>query len=257
MKRIKSLSTFQKAVLLIAAAMALVFTVLYPAIVSRKGFAYRSAILVPREEGGDTVYTGRVRGKEAAFTVSPDKTAVFRYGDTTYGPYSFREDPSAVPKDAGYGRAATGVELRRGEEVLFRGYRLITDSGNRWLFNEDGSVEGNSVVSFTTNDGCTTTDADGNVIDPMEPTASDLVELMTGPELAHKGNMGAWAIGILFCLLAALEVLFADELFRLRMSFRIQNAERAEPSDWELLSRHIAWAVLLIAALVIFILGLR
>ena len=256
MKRFKSLSLYQKAVMLCMAAMVLVFTVLYPATASRRGFAYRNTILVPSQESGDTVYSGRVRGKQAVFTVSPDKTVVFRCGDATYGPYTCREDPSAIPGEyRGLGRAVTGLELRRGEELFFRGCVLRTDSGERWLFNEDGSV-GTSVYSFTS-DGSATIDANGNVIDPMEPTALDLAELMTGPELTHKGNWIGWFGGVFICALTAVLILFADELFRWRMSFRIRDAERAEPSDWEIMSRHIVWAALPVIALILFIIGLR
>ena len=58
-------------------------------------------------------------------------------------------------------------------------------------------------------------------------------------------------------VITALTVLFADELFRGHLSFRIRNADRAEPSDWEIAGRYLSWTALPLLALVVFILGLR
>ena len=38
--------------------------------------------------------------------------------------------------------------------------------------------------------------------------------------------------------------MFADELFRFNLAFRIRDAGRAEPSEWEIAGRYISWAVL-------------
>ena len=52
-------------------------------------------------------------------------------------------------------------------------------------------------------------------------------------------------------------VLFADELFRFNLAFRIRDADRAEPSEWEIAGRYISWAVLPVVALALLIGGLR
>lgn len=45
-----------------------------------------------------------------------------------------------------------------------------------------------------------------------------------------KGNWLIWFAGIFFTALFIVDILFADELFRYRMSFRIREPEKAEPS---------------------------
>ena len=50
--------------------------------------------------------------------------------------------------------------------------------------------------------------------------------------------------------------LFADELFRWDLSFRVRDVEQAEPSDWEIASRYIGWTFCILMALLIFIKGL-
>ena len=52
-------------------------------------------------------------------------------------------------------------------------------------------------------------------------------------------------------------LLFADKLFHLSLSLQIRNADDAEPSDLELAGRYISWAVLPVAAVVCFVLGLQ
>ena len=223
MKKLKSLDRYQKGVFLFMIVMVLAFTAAYFVTTSRKGFAYGDAILIPRQENGSTVYSGKIQGSQASFTVSEGQTVEFQYGDKIYGPYIYQEDPAAVPEDSELKDSLIGVEIRRGNRILFRGGMLEGDS--RWLYNEDGSPEGSGFL-IVTNTGIMT-DENGNIIDPMEPPVS------------------------------VFTILFADELFRWKLSFLIQNADSAQPSDWEIMERYIAWTVLPILSMLLFILGLQ
>lgn len=254
MEKLKELNRYQKGVLLVMIIMALVFAVIYPMTISRVGFAYKDAILVPTEENGNTVYSGKLMGEQAVFTVSEDKTVVFQHGVKTYGPYTAIEDPTAIPKEEEMAEYMTGVEIRNGDEVLFRGG--IFDTGDYyWMYNEDGTS--NMIgFSYVTSDGIER-DENGNIIDPVEPSASTIWDLMNEPELTHKGEGFAWFGAVFICILNALSILFADELFRWNLAFQIRNVDRAEPSDWEIAGRYIGWTVMTIMALVIFIIGLQ
>ncbi len=253
MERIKLLNRYQKSILLGMTVMVLVFSVLYPITLARIGFAYKDAILVPSRENDSTVYAGEMNGKQAFFTVFADKTVEFQYDGKIYGPYTAKEDPTAVPKDTQWADQLTGVELRCGDALLFRG-GVLDDGKTLWLFDEAGNPDGFD-LSVTTSSGVTL-DENGNEIDPLAPSVYTILELMGTPALTHKGHWGAWLGGILICLVAAVHIVFADELFRLYLSFRIYNAEQAEPSDLEMASRYITWTVLPILAIVLFILGL-
>lgn len=253
MERLKGLNRYQKGVLAVMAAMVLVFTVLYPVITSRQGIAYWDSFLVCTQEGDNTVYGGKVNGKPASFTVSPDKAVVFQYGDTTYGPYTLREDPSAVPKGVDMAEDMTGIELMQGDEVFFRG-GVWGDEAYRILYNQDGSeVVGAGIF---VGDGITFTEEDGTVIDPMEPSPYTILDVMEGPELDHAGDWSGYFFGLLFCALTAVSILYADELFRFQLAFQIRNAVDAEPAGWEIASRYITWTVMPVLALVLFVWGL-
>lgn len=253
MERIKNLNTFQKVILVILAVMLVVFAVVYAVTTSRVGYLYKDTILVPGTVGSDTVYTGKVNGEEAVFTVTADKTVTFRYGEKTYGPFTAKKDPTAVPEDDDLAKHMTGVEIRQGEELFFRG-GVLKSGGTLMLYNEDGSWADFGVYA-TMSDG-TTVDSDGNVVDTMSPKAGTILKLMKGPELTHKGNWTGWLCGVFLSIVTAVSILFVDELFRWNLSFQIRNAHRAEPSDWEIAGRYIGWVAIPIMALVVYIMGL-
>ena len=120
-EKFKALDRYQKGVMLAMAAMIVVFAALYAYTIGRVGYEYRDGILVPSEENGATVYSGRVHGRRAEFTVSADGTVEFRRGDTLYGPPTPRgRTPSAVPEEHELKEDMRGVELRCGDEVIFR-----------------------------------------------------------------------------------------------------------------------------------------
>ena len=252
MERIRSLGRYQKGILILMAAMLLLFTALYPIVLSREGFLYRDALLIPSEEGGNTVYAGKIEGQPASFTLYDDRSVQFRYGDATYGPYTAAEAPDAL-QNLDLGDGAVGVELRCGEELVFRGGVLRQGDG-LMLFAEDGSVY--TDIGIMTSGGFIFNE-EGEVIDPNEPSVSDILMVMAGPPLTHKGSWLGWVMGVIACILTAVDILFADELFRLHMAFHISRAEDAEPSEWEIAGRYIGWTVLPAIALVLFIIGLQ
>lgn len=254
MGRIRGLNRYQKWILLFMLAIVLVFTVVYTMTISRTGFAYKDTILIPRQENGSTLYSGKIQGIQAYFTVSADNTVVFQCGNKTYGPYSAAEDITAIPRNKEETEEMTGVELFKGEEILFRG-GVLERGDNLVLYNKDGTFYENSAISIETNYGVV--DEKGNIMDTVEPTASVILDLMRGPKLTHKGDWLTWLGAVGICLLNTICIFFADELFYFALSFRISDIGNAEPSDWEIAGRYIGWTAIPIIALYLFITGLQ
>ncbi len=253
MEKLRALSWFQRAVLILMAVMTVVFLPIYAITVSREGFLYQDALLMPSVQKGDTVYAGKLKGEAASFTVSVEKTVVFRWGEQTYGPYVCKEDPTAVPKEVDFADAMTGVELWCGEELVFRG-GVAHLSDTLLAMKEDGTMGG---IGGSWVAGGLEIDEYGAPKDPMKPKVTTILTLMDGPELTHKGDWGAWFGGALMCAMTAVSILYADELFRWNLSFLIRDAHRAEPSDWELSVRELSWTVMPILALIVFVVGLQ
>ncbi|MBQ7800775.1 MAG: hypothetical protein IJ375_00460 [Oscillospiraceae bacterium] len=226
MERIKNLDLYQKCILLLLIAMLILFTVLYCTASSRVGFEYKDSILIPSYEDDRTVYSGVVQGEQASIAVTAEHVVTFTCGDRSYGPFTAKEDPTAVPDDEDY---MTGVEILEGDEVFFRG-GVFGSGDDLVLFAEDGGITVSAVMS----DG-TVVDGDGNIVDQMAPSASEILRLLAGPELTSRGEWMAWFLGLFVSVITAVSILFADELFRWNMAFRIRDVDRAEPSDWELM----------------------
>jgi len=255
-EKLKSLNHYQKVVLILMIVMAITFWVVYSMTISRVGFEYKDTILVPSQENGNTVYSGKIKGQQARYTVSEDKTVVFQHGDKTFGPYTAKEDSTAIPKDEELAEYMTGVELLQGDSILFRGGVLESGDGY-WLYNEDGTLNNDNFgITYVTSDGIER-DENGNAIDPMVPSASTILNLMNDPKLTHKGEWFVWFGAVFLCVLNALLILFADELFRWNLKFQIRDADHAEPSDWEIAERYVSWTFLTIMALILFITGLQ
>jgi hypothetical protein len=112
------------------------------------------------------------------------------------------------------------------------------------------------MISYTASDGVEY-DMNGNPIDPMEPSPYQIVSLLRGPELTHKGDWTVFLIGVFCAAATAVSILFADELFYLSICFRVENAETAEPSDWYIATRYFSWALLTIFTGAAFFMGLQ
>lgn len=253
MERIKSLTCYEKVVFFLTLAVAAFFSILYPITMAKTGFLYIDTIFIPTEAENATIYSGKLRGVQSRFVVYRDNTAEFYYGEKYYGPYTLKED---VPIAGTSGKGPTGLELCLGDTVLFRG-TVGKDQNSVWLFYEDGRIEtGSRIYATTENRSAVTLDETGNIIDPIKPTAAEILDLLTGPMLRHKGNWQAWAVGVLLCVCNAVSILYADALFQWRLAFQIESVDRVEPSEWELIRRRIGWNAVLLVSLVLFIMGL-
>ena len=257
MDRIRKLDIYQKAIIIVLLVMLLVFCVIYFVVTGREGFRYMDTILVPTTQEGVACYSGKIERKDAVFTIDRDQIVTFCWGDRVCGPYTVKEDATAIPRDVSFAEYMTGIEILEGEGIFFRGGVLKTDGseGSWFVFREDGtnlSIE----ITATMNDG-TVLDMDGNVVDPMEPSVQTLLELISGPEITHKGSWAAWFGCLVLSVITVLSVLYAEEMWIFSMSLRIQAADRAEPTDFELFTRYASWTVLTLLTLVICLVGLQ
>lgn len=132
MERWKRLDRFPKILIMLVVGMAILFAVIYANVIGRVGYLYQDKILVPETVDGTTTYTGRVRSRTAVFTVTADKVVTYRWDNLIYGPYTVVEDATAIPEDVDI-QDMTGVEIRRGEEIFFRG-GVYQSPDSLWIF---------------------------------------------------------------------------------------------------------------------------
>ena len=133
MNRFRELGRFPKILLIALLLMTVVFGAVYGITASRVGYLHNGEIFVPRQENGATLYEATVDGQDCVFTVTED-TVTLVWGSKTYGPYTVREDPTAVPD--GHPQM-TGIEILDGQKVYFRG-GVTDEATDFWLLSEDG-----------------------------------------------------------------------------------------------------------------------
>ena len=237
MNRLRELDRYPKILLIALLVMTVVFAGVYGVMTSRVGYLHNGEIFVPRQENSLTLYETTVDDQLCVFTVTAD-TVKLVWGQKTYGPYTLREDPTAVPEDISF--PMTGIEILDGQKVYFRG-GMTDEVTDFWLLSEDGKNE--FLMSYTLSDGIEY-DMNGNPIDHMKPVPYQIVSLLRGPELTHKGDWIGFLIGVFCAAATAVSILFADELFYLSICFRVENAETAEPSDWYIACRNFSWLLL-------------
>ena len=250
MERIRKLNRYQQALLLLMVLMLIVFTPIYGIASSREGFEYSGKLLLPETKDGTTVYSGKIDGKTASFTVTTDRTVTFRWGDQIFGPYTVSEDPTALPETPGLlDLPLIGMEIRKNGELLFRGG--VLHSGSNWyLYPQDGTTQ------TQTGDILIIYDSQPPANEENEPSLPTILELVSGPKLTSGGDWMSYFYGFLISAANIVHILYADELFRHHLSFRIANAADAEPSELEIAGRYLGWTMLTGLALACFILGL-
>lgn len=252
MNRFRELDRYPKILLIVLLLMAVVFAPIYGITTSRVGYLHNDEIFVPRQEGAVTLYKAEVKGQDCAFTVTDD-TVTLVWGEKAYGPYTLVEDPTAIPPDHTLAPYMTGIEILDGSKIYFRG-GVTEETTDFWLISEDGQHPYS--MTYTLSDGIEY-DMDGNPIDHMKPTPRQIISLLRGSELTHKGEWLSYIMGVFLVLIVAVSILFADELFYLSICTRVQNAETAEPSDWYIACRNFGWLLLAVMTGVAFLMGLR
>ena len=251
-ERIKSLNGERKVMLTVFAVLLTIFTILYCVAAFRKGYAYCDELFLPREEGENTVWSGKLYGAKASFTVMPNNTVRFVWNNKTWDLYTVTEDPSAVPKSMTGSRSLQGIVVRCGEKVIFRGGMERGEAeGHKllYLYMEDGTPYWEMSVSAG---------YDENAAERLvEPDVYTILDLLGGPSLSRRGNWLLWFVGAFTCIMGAVHVLYADEIFRWNMKLTLRSAEGAEPTELYAGSRFILWIAWAAVSFFAFIKGLQ
>ncbi len=251
MKRFQNMSAYFKFLLLLLLAMAILFAPIYASTIARVGFLYRDEIFIPRQEGNAIIYEGTINGSDASFTVE-GATVVFSYAGKTYAPFCITQDSSAVPTEHASNPSIVGYVITEGDALYYRGGAMKLDSGGYFLFDSEETPSHNIIVYA---DGIVT-DADGNIIDTNKPSESTLLTLVNEPTLKHKGTWGMYVLCVVLSVFLVFTILFADELFYMRMALRVSEPELLTPSDWTIAGRYIGDTIGVIVLLVAYLQGL-
>ena len=242
------MSRYRRVLLLVMAAEILVFFIANVLAFLRPGLEYQDTLLYPRTEGELQIYQGRVDGETARFTVTPGGEVSYQWEEYTYGPYQISEDPSAVPD--GY-EGSQGIEIRLGDEVLFRGCYL--PSSTFPLIQEDGeSLWEDSNIYMISGEQIWRNGQEITEREYREPSLSALARVALEPELTRQGNILLYLLITVLAVFNVLQICFPGLFFRRYIRWRVRDPELAEPSDFYIAMERMEWVVLAIVCLVLY-----
>lgn len=242
------MSRYRRVLLLVMAAEILVFFIANVLAFLRPGLEYQDTLLYPRTEGELQIYQGRVDGETARFTVTPGGEVSYQWEEYTYGPYQISEDPSAVPD--GY-EGSQGIEIRLGDEVLFRGCYL--PSSTFPLIQEDGeSLWEDSNIYMISGEKIWRNGQEITEREYREPSLSALARVALGTELTRQGNILLYLLITVLAVFNVLQICFPGLFFRRYIRWRVRDPELAEPSDFYIAMERMEWVVLAIVCLVLY-----
>ena len=242
------MSRYRRVLLLVMAAEILVFFIANVLAFLRPGLEYQDTLLYPRTEGELQIYQGRVDGETARFSVTPGGEVSYQWGEYTYGPYQISEDPSAVPD--GY-EGSQGIEIRLGDEVLFRGCYL--PSSTFPLIQEDGeSLWEDSNIYMISGEKIWRNGQEITEREYREPSLSALARVALGTELTRQGNILLYLLITVLAVFNVLQICFPGLFFRRYIRWRVRDPELAEPSDFYIAMERMEWVVIAIVCLVLY-----
>ena len=242
------MSRYRRGLLIVMAIEILSFFFATLVMINRPGLEYQDALLYPRTEGELQIYQGRVDGETARFTVTPGGEVSYQWGEYTYGPYQISEDPSAVPD--GY-EGSQGIEIRLGDEVLFRGCYL--PSSTFPLIQEDGeSLWEDSNIYMISGEKIWRNGQEITEREYREPSLSALARVALGTELTRQGNILLYLLITVLAVFNVLQICFPGLFFRRYIRWRVRDPELAEPSDFYIAMERMEWVVIAIVCLVLY-----
>ena len=217
---------------------------------NRPGLEYGGTLLYPRMERETQIYEGTVDGEPAQFVVSPEGEVSYQWGDFSYGPWQVSRDPTAVPD--GF-RGETGLEIRRGDEVVFRG--IYNPGSSNLLIDENGEPVWDMTFSVESSGGGAALYVDGREVtreEQHQPSLGALARIVLAPELTHRGSLLLWFVVTLIALMNTLQLCFPGFFFRLSLWGHVRNIDDAEPSDFYIVAERLEWLILALACLFLY-----
>lgn len=218
----------QKIVLLILAAMILLFGVLNVVSLFRKGVTFEETLLRIRTEEDCTVYSGKVYGDEVSVTVRPAESQVeYAVGNRAHTVYTVEYPKGLIQTEYG---SVFGIRILKNDKILFEGGYDPQQEFMRW-FDENGEWDPGVHFSYGTSGGKTA---------PEDLTKWDVMRFLEEPEPVHRGNIGLYFLMVLMTLLLMLDVAFPLALFKLKHRLDVRDPE---PTDFYIGMQRAGWVI--------------
>ena len=224
----------QKIVLLALAAMVMVFGSLTLVSKLHRGVLFSDTILKVEERADETVYSGKIRGREVSVFVTQESGTAVLVTSAEKGrtPDVYRVEYPLAPVQTEHG-PVDGIRVTKNGRALFEGGY---DSGNApggW-YNADGQWDPGVYITF--GDGGDQAEQDT----PLTLDERDVLYFARGPELTARGSRMLYFLMVLASAMVALDVAFPLTMFRLQHMCDVRDPE---PTDFYLAMQRMGWVV--------------
>ena len=224
----------QKIVLLILAAMIVIFGVLNVASLFRKGVVFEDALLRRTETEESVIYSGRSHGEDIRITVTPFNETLtevdYTIGDRVKDVCTLETGLPEIRTE--HGNTVEGIRITKNGYTLFEGGR-DPDQEFGW-YDLEGKWDPEMLVSVRA------TYSGQDHWDSYETSAGSVMAFANGPELVHRGSIGLYILMVVLTLLLMVDVAYPLLLFRLEHCCDVRDPE---PSDFYLAMQKVAWVL--------------
>lgn len=225
---------FQKVILLLLAAMAVLFAVLTAVSRAQKGAYFEETLLRPESSAPNvTAYRGKAHGTPVNITVtreSETRTTVGFHIEGVLADVCVVDYP-LEPVWTERGTTVDGIRITKNGRLLFEGG--YSPEGIYGWYGPDGAHDMDGFITVR-----------AGTADPwrdFEIGRSDALRFALGPELESRGSWGLYFMLLVFTLLLALDAAFPMTMFYLQHCCDVRDPE---PSDFYLICQRAGWAVL-------------
>ena len=218
----------QNILLLILAAMILLFGVLSVVSLCRKGVTFEGTLLRIQTEDDCTVYSGKVYGDPVSVTVRPAEMQVeYAAGDAIRDVYTVEYPKGLIPTEYG---SVYGIRILKNDQILFEGGYDPQQEFMRW-FDKNGEWDSGVHFSYGTS---------GNLSAPEELTRGNVMYFLNGLDIVHRGSIGLYLLMVLLTLLMMVDVAYPLALFKLKHRLDVRDPE---PTDFYLAMQKAGWVL--------------
>lgn len=225
---------YQKIVLVILAAMIVVFGIVTAFNQSRKGILLEDAFLRKEETTDADCFTGKANGEQVTVlrwygSENNTRTITFRVGERIHDTYTVYLGEPMIPLSITYSAVQVPtLRILKNDRVVFEGgYWEETEA----FFTPEGEFSGLNL-------DMTTYVAGADLWEDYTMPKGTLVQLALEPELVDRGDWRLYGITVLFTLLAMVDVAFPHTLFRWRHRRWVKDPE---PTDDYMSVQHLVW----------------
>lgn len=219
----------QKMILVILAAMILLFGVLNVVSLFRKGVVFDEHLLRIYETEDSTVYSGKVHREEVSVTVRSDLQQVeYTVRDRIHDIYTVEYPLGPIKTEFG---TANGIRILKNDKVLFEGGYFPNQDFLLWV-DPNGEWDAGIQISYGTYGEPEKA--------PQELTKSNVMYFLEGPEVVHRGSIGLYVLMVAMTLLLMLDVAHPLVLFKLQHMLDVRDPE---PTEFYLGMQRVGWVI--------------